>query len=185
MNRQNTSRSKRAGSLGDSASDCGKILSYQRMPQDTVKPVPADGTAELTSQAITSPARVKHRARVVTDPSGRTAFVTGRSELYSSSETSRSRLSSANLEQNHHAYRNHPQSLDSHERTRQWLKSSEISPVSASNHGVRKPAPSTGHQRHSQHGTQPAFKQCSGLWSMFACFRPETHELQASPVVGK
>lgn len=84
------------------------------MPQDTVKPVPADGTAELTSQAITSPARVKHRARVVTDPSGRTAFVTGRSELYSSSETSRSRLSSANLEQNHHAYRNHPQSLDSH-----------------------------------------------------------------------
>ncbi|KAL3131031.1 hypothetical protein ABBQ38_000350 [Trebouxia sp. C0009 RCD-2024] len=114
MNRQIASRAKRAGSLGDSASDCGKILSYQRMPQDTVKPVPVDGTAELTSQAITSPARVKHRARVVADPSGRNGFATGRSEVYSSSETSRSRLSSANLEQNHHAYRNHPQSLDSH-----------------------------------------------------------------------
>ena len=117
MNRLTNSRRavKRAGSLDDSASDSGKILSYQRMPQDiAVKAIPADGTAELSSQAVTSPSRGKHRARVVSDPSYRNGCATGRSEAYSSSETSRSRLSSANLEQNHHAYRNHPQNLDYH-----------------------------------------------------------------------
>ena len=107
--------SKKAGSLDDSASDSGKIMSYQRMPQGiAVKAIPTDGTAELSSQPVASPVRGKHRARVVTDPSYRSGFVTGRSEAYSGSETSRSRLSSANLEQNHHAYRNHPQSLDYH-----------------------------------------------------------------------
>lgn len=111
MTRQNNSRNKRAGSLGDSASDSGKILSYQRMPQDMVKPIPPDGTAELTSQAVASPDRGKQRAKVGADPSCRNGFATGRSEVYSSSETSRSRLSSANLEQN---LRNHPQSLDYH-----------------------------------------------------------------------
>ena len=50
----------------------------------------------------------------MTDPSYRCASATGRSEPYFSSETSRSRLSSANLEQNHHVYRNHPQNLDYH-----------------------------------------------------------------------
>lgn len=114
MNRLANSRrnSKKAGSLDDSASDSGKILSYQRMPQDVaVKAVPADGTAELSSHPVASPVRGKHRARLVTDPP---KFATGRSEAYSGSETSRSRLSSANLEQNHHAYRNHPHSLDYH-----------------------------------------------------------------------
>ena len=107
--------SKKAGSLDDSASDSGKILSYQRMPQGiAVKAIPADGTAELSSQPVASPVRGKHRARVGTDLSCRNGFATGRSEAYSSSETSRSRLSSANLEQNHHAFRNHPQSLDYH-----------------------------------------------------------------------
>lgn len=181
MTRQNNSRNKRAGSLGDSASDSGKILSYQRMPQDMVKPIPPDGTAELTSQAVASPDRGKQRAKVGADPSCRNGFATGRSEVYSSSETSRSRLSSANLEQN---LRNHPQSLDYHERTRQWLKATELSTSAASSsHAVRKPV---GEQRHPQCQMQPAVKQRSGLWSMFsACFRPQTQELQASPVVGK
>lgn len=107
--------SKKAGSLDDSASDSGKILSYQRMPQDKiVKPIPADGTAELSCQPVASPPRGKHRARVVTDPSYRNGFANGRSDAYSGSETSRSRLSSANLEQNHQAYRNHPHNLDYH-----------------------------------------------------------------------
>lgn len=117
MNRLATSRraSKKAGSLDDSASDSGKILSYQRMPQDNVaKPIPADGTAELSCQPVASPPRGKQRARVVTDSSYRNAFANGRSDAYSGSETSRSRLSSANLEQNHHAYRNHPHNLDYH-----------------------------------------------------------------------
>ena len=107
--------SKKAGSLDDSASDSGKILSYQRMPQGiAVKAIPVDGTAELSSQPVASLVRGKHRARVVADPLYRNSFATGRSEAYSGSETSRSRLSSANLEQNHHAYRNHPHSLDYH-----------------------------------------------------------------------
>ncbi|KAL0047754.1 hypothetical protein WJX82_011072 [Trebouxia sp. C0006] len=125
MNRVVGSRrqGKRAGSLDDSASDSGKILSYQRMPQDSpIKGIPADGTAELSSQPMPVSARLKHRVKTIPEPSHRSTTATSRVETALSSETSRSRLSTANLEQNHHAYRNHPQSLDYQDRTRQWLK---------------------------------------------------------------
>ncbi len=115
MNRVVGSRrqGKRAGSLDDSASDSGKILSYQRMPQDSpIKGIPADGTAELSSQPMPVSARLKHRVKTIPEPSHRSTTATSRVETALSSETSRSRLSTANLEQNHHAYRNHPQSLD-------------------------------------------------------------------------
>ena len=85
------------------------------MPQDSpVKAIPADGTAELSSQPTPAPARAKHRTKAANDPSYKCASATGRSEAYISSETSRSRLSSANLEQNHQVYCNHLQSLDYH-----------------------------------------------------------------------
>ncbi len=112
MNRVVVSRrqGKRAGSLDDSASDSGKILSYQRMPQDSpIKGIPPDGTAELSSQSMPGSARLKHRVKTT---SHRSTTATSRVEAPLSSVTSRSRLSTANLEQNHHAYRNHPQSLD-------------------------------------------------------------------------
>ncbi len=115
MNRVVGSRrqGKRAGSLDDSASDSGKILSYQRMPQDSpIKGIPPDGTAELSSQAMPVSARLKHRVKTIPEPSHRSTTATSRVEAALSSESSRSRLSTANLEQNHNAYRNHPQSLD-------------------------------------------------------------------------
>ncbi len=115
MNRVVGSRrqGKRAGSLDDSASDSGKILSYQRMPQDSpIKGIPPDGTAELSSPPMPVSARLKHRVKTLAEPSHRSTTATSRVDTALSSETSRSRLSFANLEQNHHAYRNHPQSLD-------------------------------------------------------------------------
>ena len=115
MKQISTSRraGKQAGSLDDSASNSGNILSYQSMPQDSlVKAVPADGTAELSSQAAAAPLRAKHMTRPANF--SHCASAAGRSEIYLSSETSRSRLSNANLEQNQHAYRNHPQVHDYH-----------------------------------------------------------------------
>lgn len=113
MNRVVGSRrqGKRAGSLDDSASDSGKILAYQRMPQDiSIKGIPPDGTTELSSQPLPVSARLKHRVKTIAEPSHRSTTAASRVETALSSETSRSRLSTANLE--HHAYRNHPQSLD-------------------------------------------------------------------------
>ena len=115
MNRVVGSRrnGKKAGSLGDSASDSGKILSYQRMPHDSLlKTVPPDGAAEQSTRCGSNSARLKQRANTAADPCLRSTGATCRSDAPLSSDTSRSRLSSANLEQNLYTYRNHPQSQD-------------------------------------------------------------------------
>lgn len=177
-----TRRHRKKGSLDDSASDSGKILSYQRMPHDSpVKVVPQDGTAELATQTASGPACLKQRARAVPDSCYRSAGTTCRSEVPLSSETSRSRLSSANLEQNYLAYRNHPQSLDSHERTRQWLKSSELAmPASSYGYKSSRNQPKALQQQY-QTQTQPINKKGPGWLSMFSCFKSQPDPLVCHP----
>lgn len=177
---------RKAGSLEDSASDSGKILSYQRMPQfSPAKIIPLDGTAELSSQHMPASARVKHRVKPTADPSHRSTTATCRSEAPLSSETIRSRLSSTNLEQNHYAYRNHPQSMDYQERTRQWLKSAELSSP-PHNQVARKQGTSSHAAQVRQHmHIQPKAPNRSGWSALFDCFKPQTIEFQqTSPAMG-
>lgn len=181
MNRVVGSRrqGKRAGSLDDSASDSGKILSYQRMPQDSaIKAIPPDGAAQLSSQPMPGSARLKHRVKTIAEPSHRSTTATSRVEAPLSCETSRSRLSTANLEQNHHAYRNHPQSLDYQERTRQWLKSAELSPPPHNHVAGKQGAQANDAQRHQLPHIQPKMQKRSGWLAIFDCFKPQTIEFQ-------
>ncbi|DBB02508.1 TPA: hypothetical protein ACH3X3_011500 [Trebouxia sp. C0006] len=181
MNRVVGSRrqGKRAGSLDDSASDSGKILSYQRMPQDSpIKGIPADGTAELSSQPMPVSARLKHRVKTIPEPSHRSTTATSRVETALSSETSRSRLSTANLEQNHHAYRNHPQSLDYQDRTRQWLKSAQLAPPPHNQVARKQGAHANAAQHHQLSHLQPKLQKRSGWSAIFDCFKPQTIEFQ-------
>lgn len=188
MNRVVSSRrhGKKAGSVDDSASDSGKILSYQRMPQlSPAKSIPLEGTAELSSQPMLGSARLKHRVKPTADPSHRSTTATCRSEAPLSSETSRSRLSSTNLEQNHYAYRNHPQSMDYQERTRQWLKSAELSPPPHNQVARKQGTSSQAAQVHQHLHIQPKVPNRSGWSALFDCFKPQTLEFrQTSPARG-
>lgn len=179
MNRVVGSRrqGKRAGSLDDSASDSGKILAYQRMPQDiSIKGIPPDGTTELSSQPLPVSARLKHRVKTIAEPSHRSTTAASRVETALSSETSRSRLSTANLE--HHAYRNHPQSLDYQDRTRQWLKSAELSPPPHNQVARKQGVHANAAQHHELSHMQPKMQKRSGWSAIFDCFKPQTIEFQ-------
>ncbi|DBA83954.1 TPA: hypothetical protein ACH3X1_006448 [Trebouxia sp. C0004] len=181
MNRVVGSRrqGKRAGSLDDSASNSGKILSYQRMPQESsIKGIPPDGTAELSSQPMPGSARLKHRVKTSAEPSHRSTTATSRVETPLSFETSRSRLSTANLEQNHHAYRNYPQSLDYQDRTRQWLKSAELSPPPHNQVAKKQGAHADAAQQHQLSHMQPKMQKRSGWSAVFDCLKPQTIEFQ-------
>ncbi len=64
------------------------------------------------------------------------------------------------------------------ERTRQWLRSAELS-MPVATQVVRKSGPnSSAAQRHQHFHVQPVIKKRTGWSAMFDCFKPQTIEFQ-------